>query len=217
MKKALLAVLAVALVMGFAGCDLWPWGQVDYYPAKVGNEATLTVVTRDSTYIVALDSASADDSTWDISSECTAEITLDDDETEVWEFKNQDGNLSYMGFDKKADKVTFYSDKTDTADIYTMPYDLKEGSTWTIGEGDFAIDFEVTGTEDVTVEAGTYTDCLKVTMTPPAAENVTYEGYQWWDKDHGVVKEWYIMKTDVPDVMYMEMESTTELTEFTEG
>lgn len=215
MKKALMAVMVVALVIGFAGCEWFTKG-VDYYPAKVDNMATSTVVTHDSTWMAFDSSVVVNDSTWDVSSKCIGETTLED-ETEVWEFKNENGDLSYMGFDKDGDKVNFYSDKTDSAVITVWPYTLEVGTKWTLGEGDFAVDYEVLEEVEVTVSGVTYDKALKVSMTPAAVENVTYEGFMWMDKDHGVVKSWFLIKTDIPDVMYMEMESTIELTEFTKG
>ncbi|MBN2380228.1 hypothetical protein JXM67_10565 [candidate division WOR-3 bacterium] len=213
MKKALMVVMAVALVIGFAGCDIFG-GAVDYYPAKEGNIATSTVVTHDSTWMAFDSSSVVNDSTWDNTSECMGKTTLED-ETEVWEFKNQDGAYSYMGFDKDGDKVNFYSDKTDSAFITVWPYTLELGTKWTLGEGDYAVNYEVVEENvEVTVPAGTYSKTLKVSMTPKAVENVTYEGYMWMDKKHGTVKVWFKTVTDITDVMYMEMESTTELKSF---
>jgi len=205
MKKALMAVMAVALLIGFTGCSIFG-GAVDYYPAEEGKIATSTVVTHDSTWMAFDSSSVVNDSTWDITSECMGKTTLED-ETEVWEFMNQDDMYSYMGFDKDGDKVNFYSDKTDSAFVTVWPYTLEVGTTWTIND----VDYEVVAEEDVTVPAGTYTGALKVSMTPPAVENVTYEGFMWMDKKHGTVKTWFITVTDMTDVMYMEMESTTEL------
>ncbi|NLI98727.1 hypothetical protein GX441_08735 [bacterium] len=204
MKKALALALGIVFVLGFAGCEIFNPG-VDYFPVKAGQIWTYETVKHDSTYYVATDSSAVKDSTWETTSKCVGETTLDNG-TKVWEFENEAGK-SYMAFEKET--VDFYAAKADTTPLYSIPKKLEVGSKWDIPVNDTTnITWEAKSTEDVTVTAGTYAGALKISVTTPGVE---MENWQWWDKDAGTVKAWTKAEIDVPDVMFMLMETTTQL------
>jgi hypothetical protein len=207
MKKALLIVTAVVVVFGFMGLDCFS-KSVDYFPVGEGMKWTFQTAYYDSTYYEMGDSSVVSDSTHDYTSECIGETTLDDG-TEVWEFTT-DGGTSYMAIGDEY--VDFYTDKADTEPAYSMPKDLAVGSTWSMDLTDTtSIDYEVTGTEDVTVPAAAYTGCLKVEITNPEVPNTVMENAQWWDAGEGVVKAWGKTEVTVEGIMFMFSEYTTEL------
>jgi|GEM_PF-3311419 len=216
MKKTLLAVMAVALVMGFAGCDLWPWGQVDYFRVKEGatSKYETTAIKHDSTYDAVKDVWAVKDETTvtDYTTECVGETELDDG-TVVWEFKT-DTFYSYMAFDKDNEEVDFYNSKADTEPAYSIPYAL---DSWTM-PFDTAnnITFADDGTEDVTIGEETYKGAAKIKVTYPEIEGMTYLGANdWWDKDFGKIKGWYATETVVEGLLYSTTDVTTVLTEYT--
>ncbi len=205
MKKTLAIVFAFALVLGFAGCSIFG-GSVDYFPVKEGKVWTYETVKHDSTYYIMGDSSVVKDSTWETTSTCIGETTLDNG-TKVWAFESATSDTSYMELGK--DTVYFYAAKTDTVSLYGIPKDLKVGTTWAIPVNDtLDITWKAESTEDVTVTAGTYAGALKISVTTPGLE---MENWQWWDKDAGSVKGYTKFVMTVPDYMYMSSENTTQL------
>lgn len=215
MKKALLAVLAVALVIGFAGCDIFKPG-VDYFRVKEGAIAKYetTVIKHDSTYDAAEDkwNVTEDTTVTKTDTECVGETELDDG-TVVWEFKT-DTFYSYMAFDKDNDEVDFYNTKADTEPYYSIPYAL---DNWTQPYDTVdVITYEAETTEDVTIGEETYKDADKIKVTYPEIEGMTYLGaYDWWDKDYGKIKSWFKTEMVVEGSLYLTIDVTTELTDFT--
>jgi hypothetical protein len=220
MKKILFLSAATMFLFSLAGCELFKKA-VDYFPVGEGYTwKSQTVETKyDSTYNFQTEE-------WDISydtttktsiDECIGETTLDDS-TAVWEFmtmRGTDTGYSYIAF--ADEEVEFYASKADTAPLYTMPKKLDVGSKWHTKFTDTTyIEYEVIGTEDVTVPAGTYKGALKITITyPDLGQYLSAEGYQLWDKDEGIVKTYYKFISNVPGTNFGTIEDLTELQEVT--
>lgn len=215
MKKTLALVFAFTLVLAFTGCSIFG-GAVDYFPVKEGKIWTslATTTVYDSTYnfVTQVWDITYDTTTATSTNECVGETTLDDG-TKVWEFKTvQDTSTTYSYMAIGDEMVDYYVAKTDTAPVYSMPKKLAVGSTWEMAITDTtAIKYEATGNEDVTVPAGTFAGALKITVTFPEMPYMTFEGYQWWNKDEGAVKSYTKSTSSVPDMAYRVTETTTEL------
>lgn len=188
MKKALLAVMAIALLIGFAGCDWFGGGKAPYYPLAEGNKVefegtmTFTVDYPEGEFMPA-------DTSWsmDVSSEneVIGETTLPgNDEMKVWEVKatstidtTTTESTSYVKVEN--DSVYIYDDGGVLAS--TQPADPKVGDTWV--ESTLTYKVEADGKE-----ANGYTGCLEVSMTPDDISMYdTYSSMQYWAKNVGVV------------------------------
>lgn len=217
MKRALLAVLVVVLVMGFAGCEIFKPG-VAYFRVKEGAIATYetTVIKHDSTYDAAEDvwNVTEDTTVTETDTECVGETELNDG-TVVWEFKNVMEDTTtylYMAFDKDNEKADFYGDKADTVPAYSIPYAL---DSWTQPlDTANVIKYEAETTEDVEIGEETYEGADKIKVTYPEAAG--YVGaYDWWDKDYGKIKSWFKTETVVvEDSLYLTIDATTLLIDF---
>ncbi|TET22102.1 MAG: hypothetical protein E3J71_07270 [Candidatus Stahlbacteria bacterium] len=215
MKKALLAVMAVALVIGFAGCEIFKPG-VAYFRVKEGAIATYetTVIKHDSTLVEDVWTVTDDTTITKTDTECVGETELDDG-TVLWEFKNVMEDTTtylYMAFDKDNEKADFYNDKADTEPAYSIPYAL---DSWTQSlDTANVITYEAETTEDVTIGEETYKDADKIKVTYP--EDAGYVGaYDWWDKDYGKIKSWFKTEMVVEGSLYLTIDVTTVLTHFT--
>lgn len=119
---------------------------------------------------------------------------------------------------KDEDSVYVYQTLEDTVP-YKEPVELGIGTTWTWSFTQDTITttltYKVESKEDVTVTAGAYKDCLKIstTQTPPIP-NTTLTQYQYRAEDVGTVKS---EKDSKMETEYMSIEnlSTTELQSFT--
>lgn len=214
MKKALLAVMAIALVIGFAGCDIFQ-AKSPYYPLADGNkwdyDVTMKITVDDS---VTLDSA------WTTATEVIGETELDNG-TKVWEVKDED-ETSFVEVDK--DWVYTYETKADTTEWYKWPNEPKVNDTWDVvfqidDTTTFTIKYEVV--EDG-VEANSYTGCLKVKVTPEGIADMydEYESFQYGAKDVGTVLSTTksVMKIVVlEDTITTTTETESKLNTFTEG
>ncbi len=217
MKKALLAVMAVALVIGFAGCEIFKPG-VAYFRVKEGAIATYetTAIKHDSTLVEDVWTVKDETTVTDYTTECVGETELDDG-TVVWEFKSVADTVttySYMAFNKDNEEADFYNTKADTEPAYSIPYAL---DNWTIPlDTANVIAFAAEDTEDVAIGEETYKDADKIKVTFPEFEGMTYLGaYDWWDTDYGRIKGWFATEVSVEGVTYVMTDVTTELIDFT--
>ena len=217
MKRALMVVMAVVLVIGFAGCEIFKPG-VAYFRVKEGAIAKYetTVIKHDSTYDAAEDKWNVTDDTTitKTDTECVGETELVDG-TVVWEFENVMEDTTtylYMAFDKDNEKADFYNDKADEEPYYSIPYAL---DNWTQPfDTANVIDYEAETTENVIIGEETYKDADKIKVTYP--EDAGYVGaYDWWDKDYGKIKSWFKTEMVVEGSLYLTIDVTTELIDFT--
>ncbi|MBD3286423.1 hypothetical protein GF359_07670 [candidate division WOR-3 bacterium] len=214
MKKALMAVMVVALAIGFVGCDIIGGAKSPYYPLAEGNtwdyDVSMTTTVDDSVTL---------DSSWTTKTEVVGKTELDDG-TKVWEVKNEDAT-SFVEVDK--DWVYTYETKADTTEWYKWPNEPKVGDTW-----DMVIQIDDTTSSTTTyevveegVEANTYADCLKVQVTPEGTDMFDeYENFMYWAKDVGNVKTTCktVIKTVIlDDTMTTTTETESNLNTFTEG
>jgi hypothetical protein len=235
MKKALLVVMAVALIIGFAGCDIWPWGaKSPYLPLKEGNKweySGWSVV--EITYPPGTIEDYYDSSATSMTTEVMAETELTGDEAiKVWEIKTTTGTVtstSYVNVDK--DWVYYYDDLSDSEEWYKWPTEPAIGDKWDIVVEvvDTLVDPPDTTTFTTTYEVieegveafGDYTDCLKIKVTPEnVADYDTYECFEYWAKKTGYVmssvKAVMIMVAGA-DTTTTRIEGETKLDSFTEG
>jgi hypothetical protein len=229
MKKALLAVMAIALVLGFAGCSLFGGGKSPYYPLKEGNKweysgwsVSEMIFTSDlipDTY----DSTATSSTT-----EVVGETELTGDEAiKVWEVKTTSGDVTttdYVDVDK--DWVYFYDELSDSDAWYKWPNEPVKGDKWDVV---FAIDsttsvkisYEVV--EEGVTAFGDYTDCLKISVSSDAinvADYETYENYIYLAKNVGQVMSTTksVMITVVgTDTTTYRLQGESKLDKFTEG
>ncbi len=222
MKKALLAVMAIALVIGFAGCDIFGGAKSPYCPLAEGNKWDYDVTMQTT-----VDDSVTLDSTWTTSSEVIGETeTTGDEPIKVWEVKTGDVS-SYVNVDK--DWVYFYDDLANTEEWYKFPNEPIIGDKWditTITEiNDTTSDTSTTSYEVVAdgEEANGYTGCLKVQSTPESKVTDlfdTYESFLYWAKDVGnVLGTTKIVKKTVvlEDTITATTETESKLNTFTEG
>lgn len=217
MKKTLLVVMAVALVIGFSGCEIFKPG-VAYFRVKEGATCTYetTAIKHDSTLVEDVWTVTDDTTITKTDTECVGETELDDG-TVVWEFKSVTDTFTtylYMAFDKDNDEADFYNDKADEEPYYSIPYAL---DNWTQPYDTVdVITYEAETTEDVTIGEETYKDADKIKVTYPEIEGMTYLGANdWWDKDYGKIKSWFKTEMVVEGRLYSTTDVTTVLTEYT--
>jgi len=229
MKKALLAVMAIALVIGFAGCSLFGGAKSPYCPLAEGNkwDYEMTVMSSteyvDTTYTKNM----YDTTTTTYSSEVVGETELTGDEAiKVWEIKSGD-ETSYVDVDK--DWVYIYDDISDSEEWYKWPNEPKKDDSWkmiveavdTLADPPETTTVTTTYTveEEGATAFGDYTDCLKIKVLSDAInldDYTEYENWMYMAKDKGTV--YYYVKIVMGDTTYtMTIESETKLTDFTEG
>lgn len=226
MKKALLAIMAIALVIGFAGCSIFGGAKSPYYPLKEGNKweyegTTITSIEyADTTYV----KNSYDTTTATSTTEVIGETELTGDNAiKVWEVKSTSGtssSTSYIDVDK--DWVYIYDKIDASTESYKWPNEPKKDDTW---EQEIVVDdtttYKITYTvvEEGVTAFGDYTDCLKIKMVPSNVkldDYTTYENWMYMTKNTGVV--YYYTKMVMGDTTYtMSIESETKLKTFTEG
>jgi len=240
MKKALLAVMAIALVIGFAGCGLFQKGS-PYYPLAEGNKweySGTSTMTMD--YPEGTDDVVGTVNTTMVSEVMALEETTGDEPIEVWKIKTiltvdvegvePDTSYSYVDADK--DYIYFYEDLDATEELYTIPSKPVVGDKWTVETeiidsivppdtftSVFKTDYEVV--EDG-VEANDYTGCLKISATPQdVADYDEYLSYNYWAEDVGSVKTEFKSVVTRPygeeDTFTMTIEGESLLDTFTEG
>ncbi len=240
MKKALLAVMAIALIIGFAGCSIFQKGS-PYYPLAEGNKweysgtATTTMDYPEGEYIPADTSYKVP--TTMVNEVMALEETTGDEPIEVWKIKSVSTvdtitteGYSYVNADK--DYVYFYEDLDATEELYKIPSKPVVGDKWTVETeiidsivppdtftSVFKTDYEVV--EDG-VEANDYTGCLKISDTPQnVADYDEYLSYNYWAEDVGSVKTEFKSVVTRPygeeDTFTMTIEGESLLDKFTEG
>ena len=151
MKKLLLLVPLIVFIIGCGGEE-----EANYFPLTVGNEWNYGFeMTRTDPDTTLTETGSA-------KMEITDETTLDND-TDVFE---QVMTITFTDtlipdvvdtsyFQETDDYIFEYDDKTSTApDDTVLALPLEEGKTWG--------NYEVTGQEDVTVDAGSFDDCWEI-------------------------------------------------------
>jgi hypothetical protein len=221
MKKALLAVMAVALIIGFAGCSLFGGAKSPYYPLKEGNkwDYETTVITTMEYEDTTITPNTADTTTDTYSSEVIGETELTGEEAlKVWEIKTGD-ETDYVHVDK--DWVYFYDELSDSEEWYKWPNEPDVGDKWDVvfdidDTTTYTISYEVT--ETGATAFGDYTDCLKIKVTPEDADRFdTYDSWMFVAKDVGTVMYKTNYTLIIVDYSTMTVESETKLTAFTEG
>lgn len=239
MKKALLAVMVVVLVLGFAGCDIWPFGaKTPYLPLKEGNTWEYSGTSKvtedypeggpaDTTYYVPYESkmevVGTEETNWD-------------EPIEVWELKSTvDTFVSYTYVDYDKDYIYYYMDLDETEEAYKIPSKPVLDDEWSITEETVIID-SIVDTDTFTTTytfktdykvvaddetANDYEKCLKIEVTP---ENVgdydSYECFDYWAKDVGSVMttvKWAATYPYMEETYTMSVEGETKLDKFTEG
>ncbi|MEA3311983.1 MAG: hypothetical protein U9Q76_07165 [candidate division WOR-3 bacterium] len=242
MKKALLAVLAIALVVGFAGCSLFQKGS-PYCPLAEGNKweysgtSTTTMDYPEGEYIPA-------DTSYEVPVTMVSEVmaleeTTGDEPIEVWKIKSVltvdvegvDPTTSYSYVNADKDYIYYYKDLDATEEWYKIPSKPVVGDKWTVETeiidsivppdtftSVFKTDYEVV--EDG-VEANDYTGCLKISATPQnVADYDEYFSYDYWAEDVGSVKTEFKSVVTEPyeeDTLTITIEGESLLDTFTEG
>ena len=240
MKKALLAVIAIALVIGFAGCSWFQKGS-PYYPLAEGNKweySGTSTMTMD--YPEGTDDVVDTVNTTMVSEVMALEETTGDDPIEVWKIKSiltvdvegVDPTTSYSYVDADKDYIYFYEDLDATEEWYKIPSKPVVGDEWTVETeiidsivppdtftSVFKTDYEVVEDD---VEANDYTGCLKISATPQnVADYDEYLSYNYWAEDVGSVKTEFKSVVTRPygeeDTFTMTIEGESLLDTFTEG
>jgi|GEM_PF-1275172 len=246
MKKALLAVLAIALVIGFAGCSWFQKGS-PYYPLAEGNKWEYSGTSKTiMDYPEGMDDIEITVNTTVVSEVMALEETTGDEPIEVWKIKtiltvdveDVDPTTSYSYVDADKDYIYFYKDLDATEEWYKIPSKPDKDDTWTteimtITEtidpetGDTLVDTTYFKTNYTVVETGVeafgdYTDCLKIEAKPEDyGDYDSHESFDYWAKDVGTVMskfKWVITRPfDEENTFTMTAEGETKLTKFTEG
>ncbi len=216
MKKILIVVSFVAL-LGIIGCGGSATSSSSpYFPLASGNKWSYKTTGKTETYMN--DSLiSETDISKTTEYEITQKTTLSNG-TDVWEQKSvttvdttttEAYSYIYVG-----DSIEVYFNKDDSTAATKIPKDPKQGDKWfyTINDSTKTV-YEVVGTEDVTVEEGSYTGCLKIKVSTEingtAQEGI--EQYLYWAKNVGQVKTTYNATMEYGTVKTV-TEQTTELT-----
>ncbi|TET22103.1 MAG: hypothetical protein E3J71_07275 [Candidatus Stahlbacteria bacterium] len=244
MKKALLAVLAIALIIGFAGCSIFQKGS-PYYPLAEGNKWEYSGTSKTiMDYPEGMDDVEITVNTTVVSEVMALEETTGDEPIEVWKIKailtvdveGVDPTTSYSYVDADKDYIYFYKDLDATEEWYKIPSKPDKDDTWTVTIEEVIIDSIVdsdTFTTTITfktdytvvetgVEANDYTDCLKIEAKPEDYDDYdSYESFDYWAKDVGSVKtefKWVMTRPyGEEDTFTMTIEGETKLDKFTEG
>jgi len=239
MKKALLAVMAIALVIGFAGCSWFQKGS-PYYPLAEGNKweySGTSTMTMD--YPEGTDDVVDTVNTTMVSEVMALEETTGDEPIEVWKIKSiltvdvegVDPTTSYSYVDADKDYIYFYEDLDATEEWYKIPSKPVVGDEWTVETeiidsivppdtftSVFKTDYEVVEDD---VEANDYTGCLKISATPQnVADYDEYLSYNYWAEDVGSVKTEFKSVVTRPyeeDTLTITIEGESLLGTFTEG
>jgi hypothetical protein len=237
MKKALLAVMAIALVIGFAGCDIWPFGaKSPYLPLAEGNKWeysgwTVMEITYPPETIEDYYDSTATSSTTEVMGE--TELT-GDEAIKVWEVKSTTDDVSttsYVDVDK--DWVYYYDDLSDSEEWYKWPTEPVIADKWDIVVEvvDTLVDPPDTTTSTTTYEVveegveafGDYTDCIKIKVLADIInvdDYETYENYLYWAKKTGYVMSYIkavMIRVVDEDTITTRIEGETKLDSFTEG
>ncbi len=205
--KKLCLIIAIAILM-YSGCGLF--GGKTYYPLTVGN------IWKYSMQTVTIDSVRTDTTT----SQTTTSITGTDklaDDREAFVVTSTTGSGSYTSYMlEDGDYILAFDSKTDSMPDTVLAQPLEDGKSWTVNSfptiGKFTA--SVTGQEDVTVEAGDYSDCWIVKYSYDNNPSIV-ENKSWFAKNVGTVKSY--VETKITMIGYTVVtKTTTELTEFTE-
>lgn len=197
MKKLLLLIPFVALIIGCGG-----GGEADYYPLAAGNEwnfsLTVNVTTPDTTLTF----------TGTQDQKITEETTLDDNTPVFEQMTIMTTNIdtlttmvdtSIVYEEKTADYIFEYESKADTVPDTALALPLEEGKTWNVNSETKIV---VIGQEDVTVPAGSYTDCWKAAVITGSDT-----GYAYVAPDIGFVKMDMIeTNADTTNEIHIELE-----------
>jgi len=240
MKKALLAVMAIALVIGFAGCTIFG-PKAPYHPLKTGNKWDYTTTTKTTMVIDEGEPIEVEITSTTVTEVLGEKETTGDEPITVWEIKSVatvdtfvTESFSYVDVDK--DYIYYYKDLDATEEWFKIPSDPVLDDTWTtlaelvtidsiVDTDTFTTTTTLTTNYKVVADAETandYENCLKIEVTPPGgiADYDTYEDFQYWAKDVGnVMTVLKSIKTEETEyyTSVTTIESETKLTTFTEG
>lgn len=97
-----------------------------------------------------------------------------------------EGTMGKVDYYFQNEEGLFYYDTLKSEEpITALKYPLEEGTEWTYGEGDTAINFKVLGKEEVSVPAGDFKDCFKIEFKPVSGTLIMNE---WFCPQVGFVK-----------------------------
>jgi hypothetical protein len=194
MKRLLILTVLFSAALILVNCDLFGTTE-DYYPMATGT-------TWDYKGSVTMTATDADPDTISTSAgraEVTGTAELASGE-EVARFVNVDTihsrmpETTYVIVDtnyvrQDGDYVLAYSSLDDTEADTALALPLELNKTWQVwASGDTSVTGTVVAQEDVTVPAGTYTNCWKVEMETTIGTDVSAKMHYWYADGIGRVK-----------------------------
>ncbi|UCC12942.1 MAG: hypothetical protein JSW02_05295 [candidate division WOR-3 bacterium] len=184
MKKLIWVLPVLALIIGCGGDEA-----ENFFPLAVGNvwnyDLLYTEMNVDTT-----------EYTGTSTTEITQETTLDNDvavfeqvTTMVWDDTTMNTWVDTTYIRETEDYILIYYDLADTEPDTSLVLPVEEGNTWTVyADTTDTLTAEVVGQEDVTVPAGTYTDCWNVAYT-----SLGQAQDDWFAPEVGVVRQHMIL------------------------
>ncbi|MDH4210605.1 MAG: hypothetical protein OEV79_04085 [candidate division WOR-3 bacterium] len=182
MKKNLLLIPAAILIISCGAEE----DIDDYHPLAVGLQWEYAVTQTDTIINTGVQTSTI---TAEVSSphgllyEQVTSTTWDDTSTTAWL------DTSYL--QEKDGNVLFYSDLNDSEPDTLLVLPLVLGNTWTVRTepwGDMT--GEAVGLEDVTLPAGTFTECWHVEYT-----GLNATGHSWFAIDVGLIEHQSVSST----------------------
>ena len=181
MKKLIWLLPVIALIIGCGGDEV-----ENFFPLAVGNvwhyDLLFTEMNVDTT-----------EYTGTSTTEITQETTLDNNvavfeqvTTMVWDDTTVMMNsVDTTYIQETEDYILIYYDLADTEPDTSLALPIEEGNTWTVyADTTDTLTAEVVGQEDVTVPAGTYTDCWDITYM-----SLGQTQDDWFAPEVGVVRQ----------------------------
>lgn len=182
MKKLIWLLPVIALIIGCGGDDV-----ENFFPLAVGNvwnyDLLYTMMAVDTTEYTGT-------STTEITQETNLDNNVDVFEqvtTTVWDDTTVMVNsVDTTYIQETEDYILIYNDLADTEPDTSLVLPIEEGNTWTVyADTTDTLTAEVIGQEDVTVPAGTFTDCWDITYT-----SLGQTQDNWFAPEMGVVRQY---------------------------
>jgi hypothetical protein len=179
-KKLIWLLPVIALIISCGGDDA-----ENFFPLTVGNvwnyDLLYTMMGVDTT-----------EYTGTSTTEITQETTLDNDiavfeqvTTTVWDDTSMTDWVDTTYIQETEDYILIYNDLADTEPDTSLALPFEAGNTWTVyADTADTMTAEVIGQDDVTVPAGSYTDCWDVEYT-----SLGQTQDDWFAMDVGVVRQ----------------------------
>ncbi|UCD06590.1 MAG: hypothetical protein JSV98_04985 [candidate division WOR-3 bacterium] len=196
MKKLIWLLPLMALIVS---CNGESDGE-NYFPLAVGNIWNYNIVYR---MIMTTDTTQyTGTSTTEITRETILNSNIDVLEqvtTTLWDDTTMTDHVDTTYLLSDGDRMLIYNDLADTDPDTGLVFPFEQGSTWTVyADTTDTLTAEVLGQDDITVPAGTYSDCWDVRFT-----SLGQTQDNWFAEGVGIVR--YHMITLTPAM-------TTELT-----